>query len=74
MCWFDTFPHCITITTVASATTLIASQNYNFLFVLGTIETSLLATLKSTMLYVVVSVLCIRSPELIYLLVARVHP
>lgn len=64
------------VTTIPLANTSINDTSYNFFFVAKTIKISSLGNFEvyNTVLSTIITMLCIRSPEFIYLVVASLHP
>lgn len=65
--------HCNMIAIVALADSSVALHNYHFL-VLGTIRTLNKSNMYDIVLLPIITVLCIRAPDLPYPLVASMHP
>ena len=72
---FDAFIYCNMITTIALVNTSLTSHNHHFLFMVRTIKIypPRYFEICNSLLLTIITMLCIRSPGLIHLLIASMY-
>ena len=74
--WFNTLIYCKIITTIVLANTSIMSHNYHFFFVVRTFKIYSLSNFQvySIVLLPIITMLYIRSPEIIHVIIGSLYP